>query len=254
MNPRRFSLDGRVALITGASAGIGESLAEALAAAGAAVILVARRADRLERAAARIRDGGGEAAALRADLADLEGLPAAVERAIDVFGRVDILVNAAGVNLRQPVDEVTLEGWRETLDLHLSAPFFLAREVVADMKRRGWGRIINLASLQSRRAFADSLPYGAAKGGLVQMTRAMALAWSPYGVNCNAIGPGFFPTELTEPVFADPEWAAAAAAQTMIGRNGELDDLHGAAIFFASEASDYITGQTLFVDGGFTAK
>lgn len=254
MSRGRFCLNGRVALVTGASAGIGASLAAALAAAGAAVILIARRADRLERAAARIRDDGGEAAALAADLTDVAGLPTVAERAIHVFGSVDILVNAAGVNLRQPVNEVTLEGWRETLDLHLTVPFFLAREMVDDMQRRAWGRVINLASLQSRRAFPDSLPYGAAKGGVEQMTRAMAQAWSPHGVNCNAIAPGFFPTDLTAPVFADPERAAAAAAQTMIGRNGNLDDLHGAAIFFASEASDYITGQTLFVDGGFTAQ
>ena len=118
---------------------------------------------------------------------------------------------------------------------------------------RGWGRIINIASLQSTRAFANSAPYGAGKGGVVQLTRAIAQAWSGKGVTCNAIGPGFFPTELTAPVFADAALAAHHAARTAIGRNGELADLHGATIFLASPASDYITGQTLMVDGGYTA-
>jgi len=122
------------------------------------------------------------------------------------------------------------------------------------MKARGWGRIINLASLQSLRAFADGAPYGAAKGGVVQLTRAIAQAWSPHGITCNAIGPGFFPTPLTAAVFNDPQRAAANAAQTAIGRNGSLDDLYGATVFLASGASAYVTGQTLYVDGGFTAK
>ena len=121
------------------------------------------------------------------------------------------------------------------------------------MQRRSWGRIINIASLQSVRALPNGLPYGTAKGGVVQMTRAMAEAWSPQGINCNAIAPGFFPTELTAPVFADRAQAERRAEQTMIGRNGELADLHGIAVFLAAKAADYITGQTIFVDGGFTA-
>ena len=121
------------------------------------------------------------------------------------------------------------------------------------MAARGYGRVINIASLQSTRAFADSTPYGAAKGGVVQLTRAIAQAWSNYGITCNAIGPGFFPTALTQPVFDNTELAARHAARTAIGRNGELADLHGVAVFLASPASGYITGQTLMVDGGYTA-
>jgi gluconate 5-dehydrogenase len=138
--------------------------------------------------------------------------------------------------------------------VHLAAPFFLTQALAPGMKGRGWGRIVNVASLQSMRAFTNGAPYGAAKGGVVQLTRAIAQEWSPHGITCNAIGPGFFPTALTAPVFADAELARRHAAQTCIGRNGELGDLHGVTVFLASDASAYITGQTLMVDGGYTAK
>jgi NAD(P)-dependent dehydrogenase (short-subunit alcohol dehydrogenase family) len=175
-------------------------------------------------------------------------------QAAEPFGAPDILVNAAGINTRQPADEVTPEGWDLTLDLNLRTPFFLAKALVPAMKQKGWGRILNIASLQSRRAFAGGIAYGASKGGIEQLTRAMAEAWSSHGINANALAPGFFPTALTGPVFADKEKAAANAAQTCIGRNGELDDIVGPALFFCSDQSAYVTGQTLFVDGGFTAK
>jgi gluconate 5-dehydrogenase len=158
------------------------------------------------------------------------------------------------VNLREPFAEVTPSSWNLQLALHLSAPFFLTQALAPGMKARGWGRILNIASLQSHRAFAHSAPYGAAKGGIVQLTRAIAQEWSAHGITCNAIGPGFFPTALTAPVFADPELAARNAAQTCIGRNGALEDLHGATVFLCSDASAYVTGQTLMVDGGFTAR
>lgn len=247
-------LEGRVAMVTGASSGIGRTMAEALAAAGASVVLVARREDRLRATAQRINAAKtGAAATLAADLADAEGLDGVAAAAAQAFGAPAILVNAAGVNLRQPVDEVSLADWRLTLDLHLTAPFFLARALVPAMQAAGWGRIINLASLQSVRAFPDSLPYGTAKGGVMQMTRAMAEAWSRHGIGCNAIAPGFFPTELTAPVFEDEQRAAALAAHTPARRNGRLEDLAGVTRFLASPASDYITGQTLFVDGGFSS-
>jgi gluconate 5-dehydrogenase len=167
---------------------------------------------------------------------------------------IDILVNAAGVNLREPYMQVTPEHFHLHMALHLGAPFFLLQALGPEMKRRGWGRVINLASLQSQRAFANSAPYGAGKGGLVQLTRAMAQEWSAHGITCNAIGPGFFRTTLTEPVFSNPELSARHAAQTCIGRNGEMSDLHGVAVFLASDASGYITGQTIMVDGGYTSR
>jgi NAD(P)-dependent dehydrogenase (short-subunit alcohol dehydrogenase family) len=249
-----FDLTGRVALVTGGSAGLGRAMGEALAAAGARVVLAARRESELADAVAAIAEGGGRAAALVADLADTAGLAQVAARAAEPFGAPDILVNAAGVNLRQPIDEVDLPAWNLHLQLHLSAPFFLAQALTPAMRARGWGRIINLASLQSLRAFPNSAPYGAGKGGIMQLTRAMAEAWSAHGINVNAIAPGFFPTELTAPVFNDPVRAEANARQTMIGRNGRLEDIAGPTLFLASPASDYVTGQTLFVDGGFSAK
>ena len=164
------------------------------------------------------------------------------------------MINAAGLNPRQPAEEVSIETWDATLNLNLSTPFFFTREFVPAMRANGYGRVLNIASLQSYRAFPNGLPYGASKGGVCQLTRAMAEAWSRYGICANAIAPGFFPTELTAAVFGDDDTRDRAAAQTAMGRNGELEDLRGVTIFFASPASGYITGQTLAVDGGFTAK
>jgi NAD(P)-dependent dehydrogenase (short-subunit alcohol dehydrogenase family) len=249
-----FDLNGRRAVVTGGNSGIGEAMARALGLAGAQVLLVARRLVELEAACDRLRADDIHAEALAADLSDVPALAAVAHGAQQQLGGVDILVNAAGVNLRQPFAEVTPEAWQTQLALHLSAPFFLTQALAPTMAAQGWGRIINIASLQSTRAFADSAPYGAGKGGVVQLTRAIAQAWSSRGITCNAIGPGFFPTPLTAAVFNQPELAARHAAQTCIGRNGELQDLYGATVFLASDASAYITGQTLMVDGGYTSK
>ncbi len=249
-----FDLAGRRAVVTGGNSGIGETMALALGRAGAKVLLVARRAAELQAAADRLRGEDIAADTLAADLAALPGLQAVASQAEQALGGVDILVNAAGVNLRQPFDEVTPEAWQVQLALHLGAPFFLTQALAPGMRSRGWGRILNIASLQSFRAFANSAPYGAGKGGIVQLTRAIAQAWSPHGITCNAIGPGFFPTALTAQVFADDALTQRHAAQTCIGRNGVLDDLHGATVFLCSDASAYITGQTLMVDGGYTAR
>ncbi|MEM7207205.1 MAG: SDR family oxidoreductase [Pseudomonadota bacterium] len=249
-----FSLSGRTALVTGASSGIGRFMAIALAEAGASVVLLARREDQLNETKQMICGGGGSASVLAADLADREIIADVAKQAQSAFGAVHILVNAAGVNLRQPVEDITLDSWDFTLNLNLATPFFLARELVPGMRDAKYGRVINIASLQSTRAFANGLPYGASKGGVCQLTRAMAEAWSSEGVMCNAIAPGFFPTDLTAPVFGDADLSARFAAQTAIGRNGELEDLRGVTVFFAAPASGYITGQTLGVDGGFTAK
>jgi len=249
-----FDLSGRVAVVTGASSGIGRAMAGALSDAGASVVLVARRDEELEAAAAEIRERGCEAAAVTGDLSIREDIPGIAKRCRRSLDSVDIVVNAAGVNLRQPVDEITLESWDRTIDLNLAAPFFFTREFIVEMRAREFGRVLNIASLQSSRAFANGLAYGASKGGVCQLTRAMAEAWSRDGIMCNAIAPGFFPTALTEPLFADTAAASRLAEQTAVGRNGRLEDLCGVTVFFASAASNYITGQTLYLDGGFTAK
>ena len=254
MNQELFSLAGRVACVTGASSGIGRALATAFAKSGAAVVGVARRDIELSDWVREAEAAGGRTAACVADLADPQSLAAVASRIREPFGAPDILVNAAGVNLREPAEEVTPESWRKTLDVNLSVPFFLAQALVPAMRDKGWGRIVNLASLQSERAFPKGIAYGASKGGVAQLTRAMAEAWSRHGIACNAIAPGFFPTELTAAVFDDREAAERNARQTCIGRNGRLEDLVGPAIFLASPASDYVTGQIIYVDGGFTAK
>ena len=245
-----LDLSGRVACVTGASSGLGRRAASVLAAAGASVVGVARRAEALEEWAA---EGEGRAA-LAHDLFDRTALPDLAQRAAEPFGPPDIVVHAAGINTREVADEVTPNGWDRTLDLNLSVPFFLSQALVPAMVAKGWGRIVNFASLQTTRAFPGGIAYGASKGGIAQLTRAMAEAWSGQGVNANAIGPGFFRTELTAAVFADPERAARNAAQTCIGRNGEVEDIDGPLLFLCSRASDYVTGQVLMVDGGFTAK
>ncbi len=249
-----FDLSGRVAAVTGASSGIGRIMAGALADAGANLVLVARRAAELESAAAEIQERGGKAVAIAADLSIREALPEVAERCRRAFGPVTIVVNAAGINLREPAEDITHASWDRTIDLNLAVPFFFTREFIADMRAREFGRVINVGSLQSSRAFPNGLAYGASKGGVSQLTRAMAEAWSRHGIMCNTIAPGFFPTALTESVFSDPKTEARVAGQTAVGRNGRLDDLCGVAVFFACAASNYITGQTLHVDGGFTAK
>ena len=230
-----FSLTGRVALVTGASSGIGRAIAQALADAGARIVLVARRAVEL-----------GEAR-------DRDAIDACAKAAPRFFGAPDIVVNCAGINIRKPMLELTRDDWDRVLRLNLDAPFFLSQRLAPAMIERGYGRIINIASLQSVRAFANSGAYGASKGGVMQLTRAQAEAWSGKGVNANAIAPGFFATPLTAPVASDPAKWRANAERTFVGRNGELPDVVGTAIFLASRASDYVTGQTIFVDGGFSA-
>jgi gluconate 5-dehydrogenase len=248
-----FSLAGRVALVTGASSGIGRTIAIAYAEAGAKVVLVARRKDALEATREAIAQQGRDAAVLAADLASRGDVQRCADRAGDAFGAPDIVVNCAGVNIRKPMLELVEDDWDRIMRVNLDAPFFLSQRLVPAMIGRAWGRIVNIASLQSVRAFANSGAYGASKGGVVQLTRAQAEAWSRHGVNANAIAPGFFATPLTAAVASDPVKWQANAARTFIGRNGELPDLAGTAIYLASRASDYVTGQTIFVDGGFSA-
>jgi len=249
-----FSLDGKTALVTGASSGIGQAQSLALARAGASVVLVGRREAALAATLDSIEAINATAFVLPMDLHDRSAFQEFSQLAISKTGAIDIVINAAGVNYREPTEKISPESWDETINLNLSVPFFLAREFVPGMQSRGWGRIINIASLQTARAFTNGMAYGASKGGIGQVTRAMAESWSASGIGCNAIAPGFFPTELTAPVFEQSELSEKLAAQTAIGRNGELADLDGITVFLASPASNYITGQIVYVDGGFTAK
>ncbi len=249
-----FDIQNRVAVVTGASSGIGLAIGGVLAEAGAKVVLLARRAAMLECAAEKLAVQGGHANWVAANLLDRESYQRVFEQICVCFGAPQIVVNAAGVNLRQPTGQVDWNGWDATLNLNLSAPFFFSRMFIDSMIDCGWGKIINIASLQSYRAFANSIAYGASKGGVTQLTRAMAESWSRHGISCNAIAPGFFKTELTAPVFADSALAEQMAQKTAMERNGQMDDLTGPVLFLCSSASDYVTGQILCVDGGFTAK
>src|SRR5450755_4201585 len=210
-----FSLGGRVAVVTGGSSGIGRGIALALGQAGA-----------VDRAA---------------------------QEAAAAFGPPDVLVNCAAVNLRPPLAELTIGGWDTTIAVNLTAPFLLGQHFGPGMAARGWGRIINISSQQADRAFGNSGAYGASKGGLASLTRSQSEAWAARGVCCNAISPGFVATPLTASVAGDPVRWAALAARTMRGRNGDPADFAGAAVFLASPASDYVTGQVIRVDGGFSA-
>ncbi|MEV6347697.1 SDR family oxidoreductase [Actinoplanes sp. NPDC051851] len=248
-----FGLSGRTAVVTGGSSGIGREMALALGRAGARVVLVARRAAPLAEVVKELRGYGAEAGAITADLADRAATNAAVDAIVSGYGHPDILVNSAAVNLRPPMDELGDDVWDITLAANLTAPFVLGQAFGPAMAERGWGRIVNVVSQQAFRAYGNSGAYGAAKAGLVGLTRSQAEAWSSRGVCCNAIAPGVVHTPLTEPVFGDPAKVAAHAARTMIGRNGVPEDFAGCVVYLASSASQAVTGQTLFVDGGYSA-
>jgi NAD(P)-dependent dehydrogenase (short-subunit alcohol dehydrogenase family) len=244
-----FGLSGRTAMVTGGSSGIGRAMAYALGRAGAHLILVARRPGPLEETAAAFAEDGLAVETIAADLADRSGIAGAAART-----DVDILVNSAAINLRPPMDSLTDDDWDATLAANLTAPFLLGQRLGPAMAGRGWGRILNVVSQQAFRAYGNSGAYGAAKAGLVGLTRSQAEAWSGRGVTCNAIAPGVVQTPLTEPtVFNDPAKVAAHAKRTMIGRNGLPEDFAGCAVYLASAASAAVTGQTLFVDGGYSA-
>lgn len=248
-----FDLTGKTALITGGSSGLGEAIATALGLSGAKVAIAARREDQLNRALERLSDLGIAASSFVANLSDLEQSTNLAARVLKQLDKVDILVNAAGINLRETYDQVSPQSWQDQLNVHLGAPFFLTQALAPQMKVRNWGRVINIASVQSYRALSNSAPYGSAKGGIVQLTRAIAQEWSRFGITCNAIGPGLFPTALTAPIFSNPDLVKMHADKTAIGRNGQIDDIYGLAIFLASPASSYLTGQTIMLDGGYTA-
>jgi NAD(P)-dependent dehydrogenase (short-subunit alcohol dehydrogenase family) len=248
-----FGLGGRTAVVTGGSSGIGRAMAVALGRAGARVVLVARTEKALAATVGELVGQGVEAAAVSVDLADRAALAAATDTILSEYGAPDVLVNAAGINLRPPMSELTVDDWDATLAANLTAPFLLGQAFGPRMAERGWGRIINVASQQAFRAFGNSGAYGASKAGLVGLTRSQAEAWSRDGVCCNAVTPGLVRTPLSEPHFRSPEKIAVHVARSLIGRNGIPMDFAGCAVFLASDASAAVTGQTLFVDGGYSA-
>lgn len=247
-----FSLDGRIAVVTGGSSGIGRAIAGALARAGATVVVVARKEEQLAATVDELTADGCRAAWVSGDLSTREGVREAAEKAVEPFGEPDILVNSAGLNLRPPMGELGDDTWDVTMAVNLEAPFLLGQRFGPGMAERGYGRIIHITSQQAHRAFVQSGAYGVSKGGLESLARSQAEAWSPHGVTCNTLVPGFVMTPLNQRLSSNPEKASALAARTLVGRNGLAEDFAGAAVFLASPASAYVTGHSLFVDGGFS--
>ena len=247
-----FSLENKVALITGGTSGLGKMMALALAKAGAFVWIASSR-DNADETLQEIKQQGSNGSFVQVDVTSSDALEKIVSQILKESNSIDILVNAAGINLRTSAEELTLNEWQKTIDINLTAPFYLSQLVADTMKKNNWGRIINIASLQSLRAFDNSIPYGASKGGVMQLTRALAQAYSKDGILVNAIAPGFFRTNLTESLFQNPEKLKELANKTMMGRNGEEKDIFGISVFLCSDANSYVTGQTVFLDGGFSA-
>ncbi|WP_243224753.1 SDR family NAD(P)-dependent oxidoreductase [Microbacterium sp. CIAB417] len=248
-----FSLDGRTAVVTGGSSGIGRGIATALARAGAATVIVARGQERVEQTVRTLTDAGCRAAGVIGDLSTRAGIHAVADAAAEPFGEPDILVNSAGVNIRPPYPEITEDDWDATMTVNALAPFLLGQRYAQGMASRGYGRLIHISSQQAHRAFVGSGIYGASKGAIESLMRSEAEAWGGTGVTSNTLVPGFVLTPLNARLQEDPDKIAALAARTMIGRNGVPDDFAGAAVFLAGAGSAYVTGHSLFVDGGLSA-
>jgi len=249
-----FDLTGRVALITGSSRGIGLALARALAQAGATVVLNARSDQDLAAAAESLqRDGLDRVEHRVADVTDTEAVDALVADIEATVGPLDILVNNAGVQHRAPALDFPDEDFDRLLEVNLKAPFLVARATGRSMAERGRGKIINIGSVQSQLGRPTIAPYAATKGGLALLTRGLCADLGPLGIQVNCLAPGYFATELTEALVDDPEFSAWVASRTPAGRWGRVDELGGAVVFLASDASSFVNGQVLFVDGGMTA-
>jgi 2-dehydro-3-deoxy-D-gluconate 5-dehydrogenase len=247
-----FDLTGKVAIVTGGNGGIGLGIARGLAKAGAAVVVAARQAEKTAKVVADLEAEGGKAMGVTTDVQDEASVQAMAAAAADAFGGVDILVNNAGINIRKAPQDYTLEEWRRVLDTNLTGVFLCARAVYPYMVKAGGGKIVNIGSMTSIFGSSVAPAYAATKGGVVQLTKSLALFWAPDHIQVNAILPGWIHTDLT--ASASSERYHAIQARIPQGRWGEPGELAGAAVFLASAASDYITGITMPVDGGYTSK
>ena len=252
---KQFDLSGRAAIVTGGSKGLGAAMAAGLASAGADVLLTSRHADEAAAAAKRISaDHGRKAIGIAADATSAEQVQATVDQALKAFGRIDILINNAGINIRGPIDELTYDQFRQVQDVNVNGPWLCARAVVPYMKQAKGGRIINLASTLGVVGLANRTPYAASKGASVQFTKALALELAPWNITVNAICPGPFLTPMNEPIAETAEAKQFVVGATALGRWGRMEEIQGAAIFLASDAASYVTGSLLTVDGGWTAR
>ena len=248
-----FSLAGRRALVTGASRGIGFAIAEALATAGASVVLNARNAATLEEAARQLRKSGAQVAVSAFDVTDAAQCRQAIDVIESTVGPLDILVNNAGMQRRGPLESFAEQDWRELMATNLDSIYYVSKAVAPHMIARGRGKIINIGSIQCELARPGIAPYTASKGAVRNLTRGMCADWARHGLQVNAIGPGYFATPLNKALYEDPVFDEWLRKRTPAGRWGRLEDLHGVAVFLASDASNFVNGQTLYVDGGILA-
>ncbi len=249
-----LNLKGKTAIVTGASSGLGVTFAETLAELGANVELAARRKERLTEVASQLSSLKGEARPFKCDISQPAEVEALVQDTVEHFGRLDIVVNNAGVAALSPATDISVEEWNKVVSVNLTGVFLCSRTAARQMITHGGGKIVNIASIYG--AVGDvfpASPYYATKGAVINLTRDLAIEWAPFKINVNAIAPGFFPSEMTEAIFRESRYLEYITKQTPLGRTGDPDDLKGALAFLASPASDYVTGQTIFVDGGWTA-
>ncbi len=248
-----FDLNGRRALITGSSQGIGMALARGLAAAGARIVLNGRDEAKLARAQEALRAQGAEASTLAFDVTDHEGVRAAVDWFERDVGAIDILVNNAGMQQRAPLEDFPADGFERLLQTNIASVFHVGQAVARHMIARGRGKIVNICSVQTALARPSIAPYTATKGAVANLTKGMATDWAKYGLQCNGLAPGYFETPLNQALVDDPDFTAWLSKRTPAGRWGKVEELVGAAIFLASDASSFVNGTTIFVDGGITA-
>ena len=248
-----FSVDDQVVLVSGASRGIGRAIAEGFVQRGARVIITGRESATLEQTARDLTRAGGTARGIVCDVADKNAIDQLVQTALREFGHIDTLINVAGVNRRMLAERLTEDDYDYILDINLKGPFLLSLAVGKGMLARGQGNQINVTSLNNDRPLKGVMPYAVSKAGLGQMTRSLAMEWGPRGIRVNAIAPGFVLTDLTKKLWSQPQMQAWGQTNTPLKRIGQPEDMVGAAIFLASQASAWMTGQTLYVDGGFSA-